>query len=316
MMKLWPTPKVCRGKACLAPTVLILLLVGVLSTRLIAAQDTPTVITLDAPWTITAGDEWSLTVIIDGAAAGTKADTTLITGLRRYDAELTLGSGGIARWDVGAVVSAGAGVVIVRFGDQQVRHALIVQPAPAETLQALTTANNLPAYGEGQGIVIALVEDAWGNLIEHWLRATITADYPAADSESYPLRYASGLFWTWLPSGGEPGRVLLTMNVDAATDMFELRQVPGEAQYILLHTSMRCLEQTDGRDVLTLTARVTDSHREPVIDGTLVTFAWEDGRGSASVVNGQATLEIPARAGTYQALTGNVVSSRMRLGAC
>ncbi len=273
-------------------------------------------IMLDAPWTITAGDAWALTVIVDGAAAGTKAAVTLITGLRRDDVELTLGSGGIARWDVDAVANAGEGLVIVRFGDQQVRHALIVRPAPAESLQALTTVNNLAAYGEAQGIVMALVEDARGNLVDHWLSATVTADYPVADSATFPLRYANGLFWTWLPSGGDPGRVLLTMNVDAAADTLELRQVPGAAQYILLQSSMRCLEQTDGRDVLTLTARVTDSHRDPVIDGTIVTFTWENGNGSASVVNGQATLEIPARAGTYQALTGNTVSSRLRLGAC
>ncbi|MBN8637690.1 MAG: hypothetical protein J0M07_20390 [Anaerolineae bacterium] len=233
--------------------ILIFLLVGVLSTRLITAQDMPTVITLDAPWTITAGDEWSLTVIIDGAAAGTKADTTLITGLRRYDAELTLGSGGIARWDVGAVVSAGAGVVIVRFGDQQVRHALIVQPAPAETLQALTTANNLPAYGEGQSIVIALVEDAWGNLIEHWLRATITADYPAADSESYPLRYASGLFWTWLPSGGEPGRVLLTMNVFCG-DRYVRTEASSRGGTVHSAAHLDALPRTDRR------TRCADTH--------------------------------------------------------
>jgi hypothetical protein len=68
----------------------------------------------------------------------------------------------------------------------------------------------------------------------------------------------------------------------------------------------------DGRDVLTLEAHVTDDHDNPVVNSTLVEFGWNQGKGSAQIFNGVASLRVPAPRTdgqyTFIATSGNVSS--------
>jgi hypothetical protein len=272
-------------------------------------------ITVSAPAEIVAGDAWQMDIEVVGAVAGERVETLLLNGLHIHTASLQLGSGGVARWvlPAGQLSVAGDSLAIVRSGDHEVQTILTVWPGPPETLNLLTSANTLAAYGEQRGMVVALGTDEWGNALQS-TTARVEAFYPDGRRRIQMLPLQEGLAWMWIASRGEPGRLRVSSQLDAhITDSLDIKQAPGPAASITLAVDPPCLTQADGRDIIVLEAQVSDAYGALVADGTRVLFVWPDGAGTGSVLSGRAILRIPVPAETgtveFTAMAGTAQSS-------
>lgn len=272
---------------------MLLLLAGGLA---LVLADSPGTLSLSGAETITAGDAWALDIEVSGGEPGEELSVLLLHGLRRYSTTLALGSGGIARWTFpeGELTAAGTSLAIIRFVGQEARFTLTVLPAEPDTLDLLTTANALIAYGSQRGMLMAVAADAWGNPVDTGQPVRLRATFPDGGQLVRMVRLDDGLGWVWQASDGPPGRLHVEGTLAAARAELEILQMPGAASQIDVRVLPPCLPYSDGRDMVTLQAIVQDAHEQPVVDGTRVIFRWGDSTGAAPTVAGVATLSIPA----------------------
>jgi hypothetical protein len=251
-------------------------------------------VTLEFPDTITAGDAWTLRIHIPAAQAGDQVNIQLYHGLRRLDAELTLGSGGVAAWEVaaGALTQAGTSLILVRYQETEVRASLAVMPSAFTRADFFATVNTIAAYGDEMTTLLLLPRDNWGNAVTAGgFSASIR--YPNGVTKILPMRGATGIAWAELTSAGSPGRIRVSLNELRLDAPLEIQQVAAAADNITLELGSDCV-LADGRDMIMLNAQVQDRHGVPVVDGTLVRFLWDGGAGSAITTNGTARMRLPA----------------------
>jgi hypothetical protein len=269
---------------------------------------------IDAPTTIHAGDSWLMSLVIARAEAGTRVQVSLVNGLQVLEETLILGTGGTARWQIGAgqITHAGNTLVLIHYDGEEHQHLLHVLPLAPSDADLFSTANTLPAYGEGRATIMLLIRDKWGNAPHDRLRFPLAVRFPQTVQRSYTFDYANGIAWRTLVSRGEPGRIRLTLDHDALAAALELMQAPGTPESIALSVSPNCVLD-DGRDMIDLTASVADSHDHAVVDGTLVIFTWDGGFGYGRTIDGQAVLSLPAQQRTgwhmFWAAAGTVKST-------
>lgn len=268
--------------------------------------------------TIEAGHQWDVQIELADGSVGQEVKLTLWLGLQRYDESLTLGSGGIARWVVpeATLTTSGTGKLLATAGDQTAELNLKVLPKSPETVQLITTANSLIAYGLGSGMLIGLITDEYGNSVEDSLPAILEIDYPQDSFRTRFLQTNNGLVWTNLESMGATGRLRVNLRSLQASTNLELVQFPARPSMIDLGIEPTCV-QNDGRDRVTLVADVTDEHGAQVVDGTVIHFLWDEGEGKAVIINGRALLRIPAPTliGTHEfyALSEEITSNTVLL---
>ncbi len=269
---------------------------------------------IDAESSIYAGDAWELSLVIEGAEAGTQAQVSLVNGLLVIEEMLTLGTGGVALWeiDAGKLTQAGDTLVLIRHEGEEYRHLLHVLPGSPSDVDLFSTANALPAYGEGMATIMVLLRDEWGNAPQEVLRFPLAVRFPRAAQTVYTLQYSDGIAWFPLVTRGIPGRVRLMIDHNDMSAALELMQMPGSPDTITLTVSPDCVLD-DGRDVIELTAHVSDSHDHAVADGTLVIFSWDDGFGYGRTIDGQADLRLPSQQHTgryrFRAAVGDATST-------
>lgn len=273
-----------------------------------------TIFTLDAPSFINAGG--ALTVKVR-AEASTPISLRLYNGIQRLATTLIAEADGTATWELppNTLISSGESLLIATADGATLTQTIQVRVGDIEQVDFLTTANNLIAYGQGQAMLISLVGDRYGNPVSDF-EATVSIQPPNGETEEVPLSIQSGLGWQWFDSIGAPGRVRLTLSAASVRQSLELMQMPAAAAEVTLVLSPACVND-DGRDVITLQARVADEHGLPVSDSTLVSFQWALGGGSAQVFEGVASLRLPAptAAGRYDftASSGDVTSEPVAL---
>jgi hypothetical protein len=277
-------------KVIVSITVLLILL------QPIQAQ---TQLSLEAPLSVQAGEALNVTV---HAPANSPVTLRLYNGIRRLATSLTASAENTAVWHIPANIITGAGTsqLIASVAGETVTQAIRIYPTEIDHLDFLTTANNLAAYGEARGMLIALASDTYGNPAPSLL-AALSAQYPSAKRQTILLPIESGFGWRWFTTEGPPGRVRLNLNAASVIQSLELMQMPTAPSQIELSLTPECVVN-DGRDVITLYARVEDRFGSVVVDSTLVKFTWERGEGSVQVFNGNASLRVPAptSAGNYQ----------------
>jgi hypothetical protein len=246
-------------------------------------------ITLDGDTKITAGEPWQLRVTVNAGAAGENVQALLFNGFRTFQTQLTLGTGGVAVWQIqqGQITQAGTSLVVVQYGDDRVQQALRVFPEAPTAVDMVTTANAIPAYGDGTATILLLPRDTFGNAPLDSRRFLLDVQYPDGTTTNEPFTYNNGLGRYTLNSQGMQGRVRLSLDDDALTAALELMQIPSVPAVVALSITPDCVLD-DGRDVITLSAVVTDAHRAPVSDGTLVVFDWDEGMGYGHTLDGRA----------------------------
>lgn len=273
-------------------------------------------ILLQAERRIDAGDPWQVTVQIPNATAGDTVQIILINGLQTLDTTVTLGTGGIAVWQVPTkqITQAGDSLLIVRYGELETRQTMQVSPLSPNEVDLFTTANTLRAYGEGAATIMMLPRDIWGNPPNTLSETSLDIVYPDGTQASQSFDYTEGLGFLQMRSQGHPGRVRLTLNQRSIEAAMELTQTAGTPQSILINVSPDCI-LADGRDLVTITATVQAEAGLPVTDGTLVTFTWRDGQGYAQTIDGVATLRMPVPAGeAWIIFHANVSEQRSEAG--
>jgi|GEM_PF-673093 len=280
---------------------------------------------LSAEWEITAGDVWEVTVEVIDGSPGQVIQVIIMNGLQRHDETLQLGSGGIAvlRIPEATLNYAGQSLIIAQAGDEEIRETLTILPDEPQTIDSMTTANSLTAYGERQGMIMSFAADVWGNPVTDDTLLNLAIRYPDSRLVEATYETKTGFIWDWLPSNSMPGRTRLTFSIDDLSDSLEINQTPGIPAQMMVEASPSCL-LNDERDVITLTAHVSDGQGYPVTDGTMIRFEWLDGFGTAPVINGIATLRLPAPQvlglHRYRAVAGNVLSEpavvRVARGEC
>jgi hypothetical protein len=285
-------------------------------------------IALDTPTSIVAGQAWTLQVNVSGANPGDTVTATLLDGLKRQDAALVLGSGGIAVWRIpsNVLTVSGTAIVFVHSKNTQLTRTFQITPAEIGTVEALSTANKIVAYGLGRNMIIGLAYDLFGNAVDDRAALRLSARYADGRQMSSALQLSNGLAWSWLSSAGVPGRVVTTLALgtfsqnslmmNPITAEQEFVETPDIAATIDLQVQPTCVPP-DGRTLLTLSAYVKDTHNQPVSDGTRTLITWAGGSGAAPTINGIASLRIPAPAAvgsySYQAVSGNVTPASVLL---
>lgn len=271
-------------------------------------------IQLEAAWDINAGEAWELSIVVTNGMVGDPVQVILLNGLQVLDETLALGTGGMALWRVpaGQITQAGESIVIVIHGNEERRQSLIVRAGEVVDGDFFSTANTLIGYGKSKITLLLLPRDEWGNAANEPSRFLVDIRYPNGKQIQGGFIYHGGIGRYTLTSYGEPGRVRLTLTKPAFPSTLELMQTADEANSIDLHLSPSCIYR-DGRDLVSLIAIVHDAHGNPVVNGTLVIFIWEDGQGYGLTVDGQATLRIPSPPETgefiYQASVADTQSS-------
>lgn len=251
-------------------------------------------ITLESTERIRAGDAWDVAISIPTTQTGAQVDAFLVNGMRTFDVTLTLDTGGVAVWQFPAdeITQAGASQLIVRYGDQEARRSLQVMPLAATDVDLFTTANALPAYGDGAATIMVLPRDEWGNAPPNIDTLLLDVLYPDETHRQNTFNYVQGLGWLDLRSVGNPGRVRLGLTEGGLLADLELTQTPGTAASVIARVEPSCIT-ADGRDLMTVTAHVRDKAGNAVAAGTLVTFTWLDGQAAAQTIDGLATLRLP-----------------------
>lgn len=251
-------------------------------------------IELSGVTSIQAGDAWELVILAEGIPAETTATADMFNGMRHFQTELVLGTGGIARWQfpAGELRQAGTSLVIVHIGENRASFSLELRPAPLAHLQSFTSSNSIRAYGEDSTSLIAFAYDSFGNPIDNApLNLRLTA--PSGEYESYQIRSQNGLVVQEFYSLGQAGLMRISLNFGEIFDNRTLVQTAGSAQNLTLELSPQCV-LADGLDDIRLIATAADSAGNPVLDGTVVRFSWGTGEGTGILVDGQASLRIPA----------------------
>ncbi|MDX2141270.1 MAG: hypothetical protein SF123_24510 [Chloroflexota bacterium] len=251
-------------------------------------------ITLEFPDTITAGDAWTLRIHVPAGQAGEPVNIQMYHGLRRLDAELMLGSGGVAAWEVaaGALTQSGMSLIVVRYQETEARASLTVMPSVFTRADFFATLNTIAAYGDEATTLLLLPRDDWGNSVAAG-GFSVSIRYPDGVTKRLPMSGIHGIAWAELTSGGSPGRIRVSLNELRLGTPLEIQQVAGAAHNITLQLASDCV-LADGRDMIMLTAQVQDRHGVPVVDGTLVRFLWDGGAGSAITTDGNARIRLPA----------------------
>lgn len=263
-----------------------------LTTSARSTDDAP--ILLGGRATIFAGDPWQLTLTASHLPAGERVDMVLLNGLQHITGTLTVGTGGVAHWHIpaGTITQAGQSLIIARHGEHETRRSLLVLPQIPVSVELFTTANTIPAYGEGQATLMILPHDEWGNAPRDIEIFDLQVQDMVGASEIHSFHYDGGLGRYTLVSRGEPGRLRLSLIYRDLSATLELMQSPLAPHAIDLILTPRCV-LADGRDMISLAAMVSDRHDNTVTDGTLVIFAWDDGFGYGQTVDGQAVLRLP-----------------------
>lgn len=267
---------------------------------------------------ISAGDAWVVNITIPNGQPAQEITVVLVNGLQSLKTTLVLGTGGVASWLIpqGKITQAGESVLVVYHGGDEYRQSLQVMPRSPTTLDLFTTANTLPSYGKGVAQIMVLPRDQWGNAADNSESFRLNTIYPDGNRMSKTFVYNNGLGWLTLRSSGNPGRVRLSVEQGLASAALEMLQTPAEPQTISLRVTPDCV-LNDGRDRITLSATVTDSHDNAVADGTLVHFYWQALHGYARTIDGQASLRLPAPLKTgwfiYYARSGQARSNAVFL---
>ncbi|QPC84960.1 hypothetical protein G4Y79_11495 [Phototrophicus methaneseepsis] len=263
--------------------------------RLVYAFSETGKITLEGPITLTAGEAWALNITIDNGSVGDTLEASIINGLQVLHETLTLGTGSIALWHIpeGTITQAGESLLIITYGNDTVEQNLAVLPAEPAQVDLFSTMNSLPSYGEGETTVMILPRDLWGNAPPNDSHFSLHVQYPTGESLMYPFEYREGLGYLQLVSQGGPGRLRLSIAQDQLAASLELVQTSGVPSKVELELVPDCV-LNDGRDMVTLEATILDSNAYNVVDGTLVTFTWDDGQGYGRTIDGTAMLRLPA----------------------
>jgi len=251
-------------------------------------------IQLSARWQISAGAAWDVTVTVQSANAGDTAQAVIVNGLQRIDADLLLGTGGVAVWQIpaGTITQAGESLVVIEYAPYEVRRTLNFTPNDTTTADLFTSANAIPAYGEASATLMLLPRDEWGNAPPDDATFAVDVLFPDGSTVEQPFTYTQGIGWTTLRTQGEPGRVRIAIAGETLANTLEIWQVAGAPADVDLRLVEDCV-LSDGRDLIQLVAAVSDAFGNAVVDGTFVQFAWKDGLGYGATANGEATLRIP-----------------------
>lgn len=275
----------------------VVLLMGVALTswvlpRLNAASGA---VVLRTPASVKVGAAWSVEVELPGAEVGAKISLHLFAGLQHFKNEVVTGTGGVARWDIPpeTVTSAGQTLIVATYNGDETRQRVQVEAGRAESADLLTSSNFLTAYGDDRAMLIAILRDRYGNPPRSETRTNLTTRYPGGERRQYALTQQTGLAWTWFTTMGQPGRLRVALVADSARTDLEVMQMPGVAARIDLAITPDCVFD-DGRDVIQLVARAVDAAGNRVVDGTLIRFMTPFGFGDGAVLNGAATLNLPA----------------------
>lgn len=296
--------------------ILAIAIAYVLGLLLASAEPDPIHITMRA--FIRAGDSLSVTVRVDNAEASDTIDMTLANGLHLIDETLTLGTGGIAVWQIpeAVITQAGTSVLVARYDNAVQRKQLTVLPLTTHEIDVFADANNIVAYGEESTTIMILPEDRWGNTPSQRNQFVVDVIYPDTSRDKGKFDLLSGLGLYTLTSQSDPGRVRIEASTQDVTEQLELMQIPSQADEIELTIHPDCLLD-DGRDLVTLSISVQDEQSQAVTNGTLITILWDDGKGFARTLDGVATLRLPAfqDVGDYlfRAQVGNVRSAKATL---
>ncbi len=275
-------------------------------------------IDVSARWLIPAGAAWQVEVMIPSATPGDVAHAVIVNGLQRIETDLLLGTGGAAIWQIpeGTLTQAGQSLLMIHYDAYDVHHTLRVIPNDTTTANLFTSANAIPAYGEASATLMLLPRDEWGNAPPDGATFAVDVLFPDGSTVEQPLTYIQGIGWTTLRTQGEPGRVRIAIAGETLANTLEIWQVAGAPADVDLRLVDDCV-LADGRDLIQLAAAVTDAFGNPVVDGTFVQFAWEDGLGYGATANGEATLRIPAPGTTgtvnYTASAAEVESNPVTL---
>lgn len=294
---------------------LFLLLAGVVGYTPTNAQVSLGVAVRVAPF-VSAGEMTTITIKVVGTTDRT-VDVVLLNGMRRFDQRVGLNRRGVGIWRIaaGELSQSGASLVIVLVEGQTYHHIIPVIASQSATIDLLTSARTIPAYGEGRAMIMVLVSDDWGNMINNsdlWFNVR----YPNGSRNTIRVPLNNGLGWRWIASSGTPGRLRIAATARQQIATLEMFQAAGPPAAIVLTVTPACL-LSDGRDVFQLSAVVTDGEGARVADGTLVTFYWPDGQGYGVAANGVAILRLPAPpfAGHYDywASSGDITTHPIQL---
>jgi len=294
--------------------VLIFILTSVISTWY-APTPSAEEIVLDSLPMIHVGDKWQLSLTVDNYRVGDTIAVSLLNGLKTFNKTLILGPGGVAVWqiDEGQIIQAGESLIIVQYGTKIIEKSLTVLTNKPTSGILFTSANSVPAYGEGTATIMFLAEDEWGNIPDISQPLYLEVHYPDGNPPTKELlTYQDGLGRFKLWSKGQAGRIRLSVDQGFVQTNLELIQTAGATHSIDLDIVPKCV-LNDGRDLVTLSAVVYDQNRYAVADGTIVTFLWSGGYGYGQTIDGVATLRLPAPETlgqiVYQASVGSILSN-------
>lgn len=227
-----------------------------------------------------------------------------------------VGPGQVIRRDVnlGGTIDIAAGVltragdyVVIVAGSSSVQHGhLFVTPAndPAH-LSFLARPSRLPVNLRSGISGAVYVFDAYHNLITQPKAVSFQLTPASGATQQHKATTSYGAAWTQMDSTSREGDDKFVAQVEGASSMRIVQQVPGEP------CGLKISAKPAGDQIEVQTAPVRDCSGNAVPDGTIVTFT-EDYNGMQSTVDvplkrDVATITLPAHDGARISVASGVV---------
>lgn len=260
---------------------------------------------IDVPTRLEAGDPLEITVLAPGHDT---ASVLVIGGLRSHAASLDLieGVGELTVVDA-TLLRAGLVTVVARSGGiEVVRHVDVLAGAAAHPLRPAVSPARVPADGVAGIVVLAVPEDAYGNVVADGTDVSATWIGPDGTTDAASAPTADLVWHAAIQPGQLAGVTEIVLRVSDITAIGAFDVLPGPPASVAL-TAVR---PAGGDVVVVESERLVDAAGNELLDGVAVTFSIDDAEGrqivQSQVIGGRARLRLPAPA-EGEAITVSVV---------
>ncbi len=235
----------------------------------------PAVVTLEAnPPVIQANgtDEAQITAVVEdgyGNAVADGAQVLFSTTRGTLDPLAVPTVQGEAQTTLTAGTIAGVAVVTAACGPAVGTVQVVFAPGPAASLGLTASPSSIPADGESESSIVAVVADAFGNPVADGTLVAFGTSMGSMSPASVPTQ--GGQAQSVLTSGTQAGIALVSATAGGASGSVEVAFEAGAAGQISVVANPAEMI-ADGVSTALVTATVTDSFGNLVADGTLVYF--------------------------------------------
>ena len=201
---------------------------------------------------------------------GTAVTFTTTLGSLGASPYVTATSGGVATATLTAGTTLGDAKVVAQVGTITDTVTITLAAGPAAEVELTSSRSSMPADGSATAALTVTVSDAQGHAVADGTTVTVTTTLGSLGASPYVATTNGGIVTATLTAGTTAGDARVLARVGTMTDTVTIALLPGEPDDVAV-TASRSSMPANGSSTAALTVTVSDSHGNPVANGTPVT---------------------------------------------